>query len=138
MGPTNITKRDQLDQWLRIIEAAPGFRILEDSACFCQCDVWIPSFQIGSSPCSGCTKHLTEAISRVIEVVCDNYLGKKNKKKKCNTNDTIEDPKKLIVAEIGTFWNKITLKKGCMIFNDHVSPGHYEIHDEMNLEFYYQ
>ncbi|KAM7241899.1 hypothetical protein CapIbe_006370 [Capra ibex] len=74
---------------------------------------------------------------KMIEVVCNDRLGKKVRVK-CNTDDTIGDLKKLIAAQTGTRWNKIVLKKWYTIFKDHVSLGDYEIHDGMNLELYYQ
>ncbi|XP_035975548.2 ubiquitin-like protein 5 [Halichoerus grypus] len=77
------------------------------------------------------------APDRMIEVVCNDRLGKKVRVK-CNTDDTIGDLKKLIAAQTGTRWNKIVLKKWYTIFKDHVSLGDYEIHDGMNLELYYQ
>nr|XP_010905871.2 ubiquitin-like protein 5 [Elaeis guineensis] len=78
-----------------------------------------------------------EAEGAMIEVVCNDRLGKKVRVK-CNTDDTIGDLKKLIAAQTGTRWNKIVLKKWYTIFKDHVSLGDYEIHDGMNLELYYQ
>ncbi|KAM8765240.1 ubiquitin-like protein 5 isoform 2-T2 [Rhynchonycteris naso] len=50
------------------------------------------------------------APDRMIEVVCNDRLGKKVRVK-CNTDDTIGDLKKLIAAQTGTRWNKIVLKK---------------------------
>ena len=73
----------------------------------------------------------------MIEVVCNDRLEKKVRVK-CNTDDTIGDLKKLITAQTGTRWNKIVLKKWYTVFKDHVSLGDCEIHDGMNLEFYYQ
>ncbi|XDV17011.1 hypothetical protein PO909_016564 [Leuciscus waleckii] len=75
--------------------------------------------------------------SEMIEVVCNDRLGKKVRVK-CNQEDTIGDLKKLIAAQTGTRWDKIVLKKWYTIFKDHVSLGDYEIHDGMNLELYYQ
>lgn len=46
----------------------------------------------------------------------------------------IRDFKKLIVAQTGTRWSKITLKKWYMVFKNDVSLRDYEIHDRMNLE----
>ncbi|CAD7682832.1 unnamed protein product [Nyctereutes procyonoides] len=48
----------------------------------------------------------------MIEVVCNNHLGKKDHIK-CNSDDTIRNLKKLpkITAQTGTNWNKIILKK---------------------------
>ncbi|KAJ8381580.1 hypothetical protein SKAU_G00023580 [Synaphobranchus kaupii] len=73
----------------------------------------------------------------MIEVICNDRLGKKVRVK-CNSEDKIEDLKKLIAAQTGTRWDKIVLKKWYTIFKDHVSLGDYEIHDGMNLELYYQ
>ncbi|KAK2918714.1 hypothetical protein Q8A73_003085 [Channa argus] len=74
---------------------------------------------------------------KMIEVVCNDRLGKKVRVK-CNSEDTIGDLKKLIAAQTGTRHDKIVLKKWYTIFKDHVSLGDYEIHDGMNLELYYQ
>ncbi|KAL2086403.1 hypothetical protein ACEWY4_017462 [Coilia grayii] len=74
---------------------------------------------------------------KMIEVVCNDRLGKKVRVK-CNSEDTIGDLKKLIAAQTGTRWDKIVLKKWYTIFKDHVTLGDYEIHDGMNLELYYQ
>nr|XP_012802826.1 ubiquitin-like protein 5 [Jaculus jaculus] len=72
----------------------------------------------------------------MIKIFC-NHLGKKVWMK-CNTDDTIRDLKKLIMAQTKTHWKKIVLKKWYMTFKDHVLLWDYEIHDGMNLEFYYQ
>uniref|UniRef100_A0A674HJ88 Ubiquitin-like protein 5 n=1 Tax=Taeniopygia guttata TaxID=59729 RepID=A0A674HJ88_TAEGU len=77
------------------------------------------------------------ARSAMIEVVCNDRLGKKVRVK-CNPEDSIRDLKKLIAAQTGTRWDKIVLKKWYTIFKDHVTLGDYEIHDGMNLELYYQ
>ncbi|XP_048204294.1 ubiquitin-like protein 5 [Perognathus longimembris pacificus] len=69
----------------------------------------------------------------MIKVVCKDRLGKK-----CNTDETIRDLKKLIAALTGTRWNKIVLNKWYMVFKDRVSLGDYEIHGGMNPELYYQ
>lgn len=87
--------------------------------------------------CGVCWFQAFLAPDRMIEVVCNDRLGKKVRVK-CNTDDTIGDLKKLIAAQTGTRWNKIVLKKWYTIFKDHVSLGDYEIHDGMNLELYYQ
>ncbi|KAM3846223.1 ubiquitin-like protein 5 [Vipera latastei] len=78
-----------------------------------------------------------EAVIKMIEVVCNDRLGKKVRVK-CNTDDCIRDLKKLIAAQTGTRWDKIVLKKWYTIFKDHVMLADYEIHDGMNLELYYQ
>ncbi|KAG7831695.1 hypothetical protein KL920_000030 [Ogataea angusta] len=72
----------------------------------------------------------------MIEVVCNDRLGKKIRVK-CLPTDTIGDFKKLLGLQTGTDPNKIVLKKGYMIFKDHISLDDYEIHDGMNLELYY-
>ncbi|KAG7316148.1 hypothetical protein KOW79_021014 [Hemibagrus wyckioides] len=78
-----------------------------------------------------------DSSAEMIEVVCNDRLGKKVRVK-CNSDDTIGDLKKLIAAQTGTRWDKIVLKKWYTIFKDHVSLADYEIHDGMNLELYYQ
>ncbi|KAB5523755.1 hypothetical protein PHYPO_G00156090 [Pangasianodon hypophthalmus] len=78
-----------------------------------------------------------DSSAEMIEVVCNDRLGKKVRVK-CNADDTIGDLKKLIAAQTGTRWDKIVLKKWYTIFKDHVSLADYEIHDGMNLELYYQ
>ncbi|XP_054986428.1 ubiquitin-like protein 5 [Sorex araneus] len=80
---------------------------------------------------------IIRAQDRTIKVVCNGQLGK-NVRVKCYTDDTIGDLKKLIMAQMGTCWDKIMLKKWNTVFKDHVSLGDYEIHDGMNLELYYQ
>ncbi|TNN49239.1 Ubiquitin-like protein 5 [Liparis tanakae] len=82
---------------------------------------------------------------KMIEVVCNDRLGKKVRvkckypfSKTVDSEDTIGDLKKLIAAQTGTRFDKIVLKKWYTIFKDHVSLGDYEIHDGMNLELYYQ
>ncbi|XP_036616406.1 ubiquitin-like protein 5 [Trichosurus vulpecula] len=72
----------------------------------------------------------------IIEVVCNDRLGKKVRVK-CNPEDSIGDLKKLIAAQTGTCWNKIVLKKWYTVFKDHVTLADYEIHDGMNLELHY-
>jgi len=63
-------------------------------------------------------------------------LGKKIRVK-CLPSDTIGDFKKLLSLQIGTSWEKITLKKGYQVFKDHITLEDYEINDGMNLELYY-
>ncbi|EAX10758.1 hCG2041493 [Homo sapiens] len=55
------------------------------------------------------------------------FLGKKVRIK-CNTDDTIGDPKKLIASQTGTLLDKSVLNK-YTIFNNHMSLGDYEIED---------
>ncbi|XP_038640554.1 ubiquitin-like protein 5 isoform X1 [Scyliorhinus canicula] len=74
---------------------------------------------------------------RMIEIICNDRLGKKVRVK-CNPDDTIKDLKKLIAAQTGTKWDKLVLKKWYTIFKNHVQLQDYEIHDGMNLELYYQ
>uniref|UniRef100_A0A452UCP5 Ubiquitin-like protein 5 n=2 Tax=Ursus TaxID=9639 RepID=A0A452UCP5_URSMA len=57
-----------------------------------------------------------------IEVVCNDRLGKKVPVKR-NTDEKLEDLKKLIAAQNGTHWDKIVLKKWHMIFKDNMSLG---------------
>ncbi|KAG1960108.1 ubiquitin-like protein [Pimephales promelas] len=69
----------------------------------------------------------TTVKSEMIEVVCNDRLGKKVRVK-CNQEDTIGDLKKLIAAQTGTRWDKIVLKKWYTIFKDHVSLGDCILH----------
>ena len=52
----------------------------------------------------------------MIEVVLNDRLGKKVRVK-CNSDDTILDLKKLAAAQLGTRYEKITIKKWCKPFN---------------------
>lgn len=72
----------------------------------------------------------------MIEVVCNDRLGKKIKVK-CLPEDTVGDFKKLVSLQIGTAADKIVLKKGYRMFKDHITLDDYEIHDGTNLELYY-
>ncbi|GMF60183.1 unnamed protein product [[Candida] boidinii] len=75
-------------------------------------------------------------MSEMIEVVCNDRLGKKIKVK-CLPSDTIEDFKKVLSLQIGTDYTKLVLKKGYMIYKNHITLEDYEIHDGTNLELYY-
>ncbi|KAK3842107.1 MAG: ubiquitin-like protein 5 [Linnemannia gamsii] len=73
----------------------------------------------------------------MIEVICNDRLGKKVRVK-CNENeDTIGDLKKLVAAQTGTNYEKIVLKKWYNIYKDHITLADYEITDGMNIEMYY-
>ncbi|ODQ77601.1 hypothetical protein BABINDRAFT_15305 [Babjeviella inositovora NRRL Y-12698] len=72
----------------------------------------------------------------MIEVICNDRLGKKVKVK-CLPEDTIGDFKKIVAAQTGTAPEKIVLKKGYTTYKDHITLDDYEIHDGMNLELYY-
>ncbi|ODV86786.1 hypothetical protein CANARDRAFT_174828 [[Candida] arabinofermentans NRRL YB-2248] len=72
----------------------------------------------------------------MIEVICNDRLGKKIKVK-CLPTDTIGDFKKILSLQIGTEYDKLVLKKGYMIFKNHITLEDYEIHDGMSLELYY-
>lgn len=43
----------------------------------------------------------------------------------------------MLSLQIGTPWEKIILKKGYMVFKNHITLEDYEIHNGMNLELYY-
>lgn len=43
----------------------------------------------------------------------------------------------MLSFQIGTDYNKLVLKKGYMIYKNHITLEDYEIHDGMNLELYY-
>uniref|UniRef100_A0A8D0RB02 Ubiquitin-like protein 5 n=1 Tax=Sus scrofa TaxID=9823 RepID=A0A8D0RB02_PIG len=80
----------------------------------------VPGSTFQRRGCGVCWFQAILAPDRMIEVVCNDRLGKKVRVK-CNTDDTIGDLKKLIAAQTGTRWNKIVLKKWYTIFKDHVS-----------------
>ncbi|KAH3664003.1 hypothetical protein OGAPHI_004717 [Ogataea philodendri] len=75
----------------------------------------------------------TKKINLMIEVVCNDRLGKKIRVK-CLPTDTVGDFKKIVGLQVGVDSNKVVLKKGYMIFKDHITLDDYEIHDGMNLE----
>lgn len=72
----------------------------------------------------------------MIEVLCNDRLGKRVKVK-CLPDDTIGDFKLQLGAQIGTPASRIVLKKGYIVFKDHITLADYEIHDGANLELYY-
>ncbi|XP_069981337.1 LOW QUALITY PROTEIN: ubiquitin-like protein 5 [Penaeus vannamei] len=75
----------------------------------------------------------------MLEVTCNDRLGKKVRVKISNPDDTIGDLKKLIAAQTkGTRWDKIVPRSGTRFSKDHITIADYEIHDGMNLELYYQ
>ena len=76
------------------------------------------------------------ARQKMIEVICNDRLGKKIRVK-CNEDDTIGDLKKLVAAQSGTRPEKIRIQKWYTIFKDHITLEDYEIHDGMGLELYY-
>ncbi|KIM70226.1 hypothetical protein SCLCIDRAFT_1207529 [Scleroderma citrinum Foug A] len=71
----------------------------------------------------------------LIEVIANDRLGRKVRVK-CSQNDTVEDLKRLIGAQIGTDYKKIQLKKWYTIYKDHITLRDYEINDGMSLEMY--
>ncbi|KAI9242885.1 MAG: ubiquitin-related domain-containing protein [Podila humilis] len=93
---------------------------------------WVRS----SSPLLSLTPTHISLLTSMIEVVCNDRLGKKVRVK-CNGDDTVGDLKKLIAAQTGTNWEKIVLKKWYNIYKDHITLDDYEIHDGMNIELYY-
>ena len=73
---------------------------------------------------------------KMIEVVCNDRLGKKVRVK-CNTDDTIGDLKKVIAAQTGTRPEKLRIQKWYTVYKDHITLADYEIKDGMGLELYY-
>ena len=73
---------------------------------------------------------------RMIEVICNDRLGKKVRVK-CNSDDTVGDLKKIIAAQTGTRSEKIRIQKWYTVYKDHITLADYEIHDGMSLELYY-
>lgn len=78
--------------------------------------------------------HITPTL--MIQVICNDRLGRKIAVK-CLPEDSIGDFKKVLGLQIGTPHEKIVLKKGYMIFKDHISLQDYEVNDGMSLELYY-
>jgi len=74
--------------------------------------------------------------SEMIEITLNDRLGKKVRVK-CNQDDTVGDIKLLAAAQLGTKPEKIRIQKWYTIYKDHIRLGDYEIHDNMNLELYY-
>merc|ERR1711907_777768 len=74
--------------------------------------------------------------SQMIEVICNDRLGKKIRVK-CNPEDTVGDLKKLTAAQCGTRPEKIRIQKWYNIYKDNITLADYEIHDGMGLELYY-
>lgn len=72
----------------------------------------------------------------MIEVLCNDRVGKRVKVK-CLPDDTIGEFKLQLAAQIGTPADRIVLKKGYIVFKDHITLADYEIHDGSNLELYY-
>ncbi|KAK9407440.1 ubiquitin-like 5 [Crotalus adamanteus] len=92
-------------------------------------DCGVSPVSVSKEACSALSSRAErEAVIKMIEVVCNDRLGKKVRVK-CNTDDCIRDLKKLIAAQTGTRWDKIVLKKWYTIFKDHVMLADYEIHD---------
>jgi ubiquitin-like protein 5 len=78
----------------------------------------------------------TLANGKLIEIVVNDRLGKKNRIK-CSPHDTIANLKKLIALQTGTRPEKIRLQKWYTTFKDHLTLDSYEIHDGMSIELYY-
>lgn len=72
----------------------------------------------------------------MIEVLANDRLGKKIKVK-CLPSDTVGDLKKIIGLQTGTLPEKLMLKKGHLIYKDHITLDDYEVQDGFNFELYY-
>lgn len=71
-----------------------------------------------------------------ISVVCNDRMGKKVSVK-CDPKDTVGDFKLLLQAQIGTTAARIQLKRGTVLFRDHITLEDYEIVDGSAVELYY-
>ncbi|CCG82687.1 Ubiquitin-like modifier hub1 [Taphrina deformans PYCC 5710] len=80
--------------------------------------------------------HSSLVVQEMIEVICNDRLGKKVRVK-CDEDDTVGDLKKMIAAQTGTASDRIVLKKWYTTFKDHITLADYEIHNGMSLELYY-
>ncbi|KAK3009976.1 hypothetical protein RJ639_012831 [Escallonia herrerae] len=58
-------------------------------------------------------------------------------KVKCDEDDTIDNLKKLVAAQTRTRVDKIRIQKWYNTYMDYITLKHYEIHDGMGLELYY-
>lgn len=85
---------------------------------------------------NGTTCEQLDCSVNMIEIVCDDRLGKKIRVK-CNPDDTIADLKKLIAAQTGTRAEKLRLQKWNTVFKDHITCADYEIKDGSGIELYY-
>eukprot|EP00965_Chrysotila_dentata_P042940 1425846-Pleurochrysis_carterae.AAC.6 len=81
-------------------------------------------------------RKLLRASLAMIEVICNDRLGKKIRVK-CNPDDTVGDLKKLLAAQTGTRPEKLRIQKWYTVYKDHITLEDYEIHDGMGLELYY-
>lgn len=72
----------------------------------------------------------------MLEIICNDRLGRKIIVK-CLEEDTVGDFKKVLGLQIGTPAEKLILKKGYMVFKDHITLRDYEINNGMSLELYY-
>jgi len=74
--------------------------------------------------------------NEMIEITLNDRLGKKVRVK-CNADDTVGDVKLLAAAQLGTKPEKLRIQKWYTIYKDHIRLMDYEVHDNMNLELYY-
>ena len=99
-----------------------------------------PSIYLGTAPRTrSAREHFActlGVVATMIEVICNDRLGKKIRVK-CNPDDTIGDLKKLLAAQTGTRPEKLRIQKWYTVYKDHITLEDYEIHDGMGLELYY-
>ncbi|KAG2174006.1 hypothetical protein INT44_000120 [Umbelopsis vinacea] len=74
----------------------------------------------GSKPKVPVQAQTLKATGRMVEIQCNDRLGKKIRVK-ASPRDTIGDFKKLVAAQIGTEARKIVLKKWYKEFKDHIT-----------------
>lgn len=72
----------------------------------------------------------------MIEIICNDRLGRKTAVK-CLPEDSVGDLKKVLGVQIGMDHDRIVLKRGYMIFKDHISLEDYEINNGASVELYY-
>lgn len=72
----------------------------------------------------------------MIEVSANDRLGKKVRVK-CLPTDTVGEFKQVLGVQAGMAPDKIVLKKGHMVYKDHIMLEDYEVEDGFNFELYY-
>lgn len=72
----------------------------------------------------------------MIEIICNDRLGKKVAVKSL-PEDTIGEFKQVLALQMGISADKIVLKRGYVIFKNHISLQDYEINDGNSIELYY-
>ena len=140
-GPRQSTLQNEFDQ-LRRAGANPGApgsgvaalvgagrgrkRRSEENASY-------PSSSSSSGPAAKRARPADVDLGEIIEITCNDRLGKKIRVK-CHENALIIDVKKLAAAQLGTRPGKIRFQKWHSILKDHIRLSDYEIREGANIE----